>query len=169
MLHKITIFFETLQRIKLRQYTYRLFYSVRSTSFGQILFNINKSNKKKKIDSKIVCDYDLFFNYFDHYKKVISMNMHLENRNLEVVKNNKLYFLNVGAILDIKKWNYKDKSILWNYQLNYLTWVVDLLYVDILSNKNQNFYFIVNVLNNWIKYKSKLSLKPYPTSIRLFT
>jgi hypothetical protein len=119
--------------------------------------------------NEISCNYGLFLNYFNYYQQQISTDQIRSNVNVNVIHDSKLCFLNTCSIFDSSVWHHDDKSILWNYHLNYMAWLGDLLNLDIINRQYINKKYIVNVILKWIKNKSKVSSKPYPTSLRLLT
>jgi hypothetical protein len=119
--------------------------------------------------NRISCNYGLFENYFNYYQQQISIDHLRSNKNINVIHDDKLCFLNTCSFFDSSVWHYKEKSILWNYHLNYMGWLVDLLYLDIVNSQYINKKYNITVILDWIKNKSKVSSKPYPTSLRLFT
>ena len=165
---KITLYIETLNRIKLSQLFYRIYYSLRSSGFGSHIYKLYILFNKKKLLNRVNCDYDFLLKFFNYYQTEISIDTLLNYKNSNVIKDNKLSFLNTSYDFNAHIWNYKDKSILWNYQLNYMAWLGDLLYQDVVKNQKNNQKYIVEILKKWTIYKAKVSCRPYPTSLRLF-
>jgi hypothetical protein len=169
IIKKTTIFFETLARTKPKQLFYRVFYVLRASTFFFFFYQNYIFFQKRRAFNKINCDYDLFLKFFKYYQQEISKETFLNYKNLKVIHTNKLCFLNTWSDFDASLWHHKDKSILWNYQLNYMSWLGDLLYEDLVKNQNQNKSYILEVLTKWTIHKSKVSCRSYPTSMRLVT
>ena len=105
--------------------------------------------------NRISCNYGLFENYFNYYQQQISIDHLRSNKNINVIHDDKLCFLNTCSFFDSSVWHYKEKSILWNYHLNYMGWLVDLLYLDIVNSQYINKKYNITVILDWIKNKSK--------------
>jgi hypothetical protein len=159
---KILLYIETLSRLNPRQIFYRIYYILRSTPFGMIFYRKYKLFKRKEILRKINCNYYLLSDFFMLHEK-----KHLLDFLKKCKQNNELCFLNSCSKFNLSTWDLQDKSILWNYHLNYMLWLRDFLYLDVKKNQYKNKKYIVNVLENWVNFKSEKSCKPYPTSIRL--
>lgn len=168
ILKKINLYIETLNRTRPRQLFYRIYYSLRSTGLGLTIYKPYILFNKKKLLNRIEFDYDFLLKFFNYYQVEISIDTLRNYKNSDVIKDNKLSFLNSSCDFNAHIWDYKDKSILWNYQLNYMAWLGDLLYEDVVTNQKKNQKYIVEILKKWTIYKAKVSCRPYPTSLRLF-
>jgi hypothetical protein len=164
----MNLYIETLNRTKPRQLFYRIYYSLRSTGLGLIIYKPYILFNKKKLLNRVELDYDFLFKFFNYYQVEIPIDTLRNYKNSDVIKDNKLTFLNSSCDFNAHVWDYKDKSILWNYQLNYMSWLGDLLYQDVITNQKKNQGYIVKILKKWTIYKAKVSCRPYPTSLRLF-
>jgi len=123
---RISLYIETLLRLNSRQIFYRIYYILRQTPLGLVIYRRYKFSKKKEVLRKIKCNRNLLLNFFKLHEKEISL---VSSEKCKT--NNKLCFLNSCFKLNLSNWNLKDKSILWNYHWNYMLWLRDFLYLDI--------------------------------------
>ena len=159
------LFFETVLRLKNRQVLYRIYYILSNISFfkkikeTRYLLDLNKQLKKIKPR------HDLLQDYLNNLCK----NNFFEDSSAKRDKNGviTLNFLNQKHKLNHHKWKYNSHSMLWNYTLNYMHWLEFFLAEDIKNNNKNNLPVIENILLNWSKYKSDISMRSYPTSLRL--
>tara|TARA_B100000941_G_scaffold157167_1_gene111515 strand:- start:8907 stop:10481 length:1575 start_codon:yes stop_codon:yes gene_type:complete len=131
-INKINLLINTIKYLKFKQIFYRIFYSFKFKTFQ----NFNRS-----IDSV----------------QTLKFNQFLIHSNFSF-SNNSFTFLNRTKKFNKINWNFLDYGKLWNYNLNYFS------YLDSIDKKQG-----LTLINDYIHFynQNKNNIEPYPTSLRL--
>jgi len=94
---------------------------------------------------------------FKWNKRILSNLILFEFERKEFKDNNlSLYFLNNKNIISLPvKWDYKEKSRIWNFNLNYFDWAIIWIENGLKNNKNDFFNKIDFLIDSWISYNYK--------------
>lgn len=142
MLNKFLLYIHTLRYLKLKQFKYRIYYSIRNRFRTLVNFRY-----KTRIISKTYTSLSLA----PSLKAVVSVKYN----------NKKFSFLNLEKKFKNEiNWNDNTHGKLWTYNLNYF----EFLHTPSISKKEG-----LNLINNFIDQieKSKDGLEPYPISLRV--
>jgi len=164
---KIKLFFETILRLKIRQILYRIYYGVSNVSFlkkiKKITYLLSSQIQLKRLNLR----YELLDSFFlNGSKNKFFANSPVEKNEKEVFI---LNFLNKKHVLNTTIWEYESHSTLWNYTLNYMNWLDFFLDEDTKNNNKKNLKISKKILLDWDENKSDISLRSYPTSLRLLS